>query len=76
MGLKVNPSMLSIASQRGLCTLVLRKFCEALALDFKRVVPIRSADSSAQEFSGDTDVNDIVWERFSAQQQADEIWAP
>ena len=30
-------------------------------------------DSSAQEFSQDTDVNGIVWERFSAQQQADEI---
>jgi hypothetical protein len=30
-------------------------------------------DSSAKEFSQDTDVNGIVWERFSAQQQADEI---
>ena len=30
-------------------------------------------DPSAQEFSQDTDVNGIVWERFSAQQQADEI---
>ena len=30
-------------------------------------------DSSAQEFSKDTDVNGIIWERFSAQQQADEI---
>ena len=30
-------------------------------------------DSSAQEFSQDVDVNGIVWERFSAQQQADEI---
>ena len=30
-------------------------------------------DSSAQEFSKDVDVNGIVWERFNAQQQADEI---
>jgi hypothetical protein len=30
-------------------------------------------DSSAQEFSQDTDVNGIIWERFSAKQQADEI---
>lgn len=30
-------------------------------------------DSSAPEFSQETDVNGIVWERFSAQQQADEI---
>jgi len=30
-------------------------------------------DPSAREFSQDTDVNGIVWERFSAQQQADEI---
>ena len=30
-------------------------------------------DPSAQEFSQDTDVNGIVWEHFSAQQQADEI---
>ena len=30
-------------------------------------------DSSASEFSQDTDVNGIVWERFNAQQQADEI---
>ena len=35
-------------------------------------------DSSAKEFSQDTDVNGIAWERFSAQQKADEIneiWA-
>lgn len=30
-------------------------------------------DPSATEFSQDTDVNGIVWERFNAQQQADEI---
>lgn len=30
-------------------------------------------DSSAKHFSKDTDVNGIVWERFSAQHQADEI---
>lgn len=30
-------------------------------------------DPSASTFSKDTDVNGIVWERFSAQQQADEI---
>ena len=30
-------------------------------------------DPSAAEFSQNTDVNGIVWERFSAQQQADEI---
>lgn len=30
-------------------------------------------DSSADESSQDTDVNGIVWERFSAQHQADEI---
>lgn len=30
-------------------------------------------DESASEFSQDTDVNGIAWERFSAQQQADEI---
>lgn len=30
-------------------------------------------DSSASEFSEDKDVNGITWERFSAQQQADEI---
>ena len=30
-------------------------------------------DPSATEFSQETDVNGIVWERFSAQQQADEI---
>jgi len=30
-------------------------------------------DSSAHEFSEDTDVNGIVWECFSAQQQANEI---
>lgn len=30
-------------------------------------------DPSATEFSQDTDVNGIVWERFSAQHQADEI---
>jgi len=30
-------------------------------------------DNSASEFTQDTDVNGIVWERFSAQQQADEI---
>lgn len=30
-------------------------------------------DATAQEFSKDSDVNGIVWERFTAQQQADEI---
>lgn len=30
-------------------------------------------DPSALEFTKDTDVNGIVWERFNAQQQADEI---
>lgn len=30
-------------------------------------------DSRAQKFSIDTDVNGIVWENFSAKQQADEI---
>ena len=30
-------------------------------------------DPSASEFSQDTDINGIVWERFNAQQQADEI---
>lgn len=30
-------------------------------------------DSTAPQFSQDTDVNGIVWERFSARQQADEI---
>jgi hypothetical protein len=30
-------------------------------------------DSTATEFSQDTDVNGIIWERFTAQQQADEI---
>ncbi|PZD72504.1 hypothetical protein C1752_03699 [Acaryochloris thomasi RCC1774] len=30
-------------------------------------------DASAPEFSEETDVNGIVWERFSAQHQADEI---
>jgi catechol 2,3-dioxygenase-like lactoylglutathione lyase family enzyme len=30
-------------------------------------------DPSAQEFSQDTDINGIIWERFSAKQQADEI---
>lgn len=30
-------------------------------------------DPAAKVFSQDTDVNGIVWERFSAQQQADEI---
>ena len=30
-------------------------------------------DPSASAFTRDTDVNGIVWERFSAQQQADEI---
>ena len=30
-------------------------------------------DAAAAEFTQDTDVNGIVWERFSAQQQADEI---
>jgi hypothetical protein len=30
-------------------------------------------DPTAQAFSQETDVNGIVWERFSAQQQADEI---
>jgi hypothetical protein len=30
-------------------------------------------DPDAESFSQDTDVNGIVWERFNAQQQADEI---
>lgn len=30
-------------------------------------------DTQASEFTKDTDVNGIVWERFNAQQQADEI---
>ena len=30
-------------------------------------------DSSASEFSEETDVNGIVWEKFTAQQQANEI---
>lgn len=30
-------------------------------------------DPSAPEFSKDTDVNGIVWERFNAQHQAEEI---
>ena len=30
-------------------------------------------DSEATEFSIDTDVNGILWERFNSQQQADEI---
>ncbi|NEP18566.1 MAG: hypothetical protein F6J97_16965 [Leptolyngbya sp. SIO4C1] len=30
-------------------------------------------DSTATEFTCDTDVNGIVWEQFSAEQQADEI---
>ncbi|MDX1475201.1 MAG: hypothetical protein R3309_13600 [Reinekea sp.] len=30
-------------------------------------------DPSASEFTQDTDVNGIVWERFTAQHQADEI---
>lgn len=30
-------------------------------------------DSTTTEFSQDTDVNGIVWEKFTAQQQADEI---
>ena len=30
-------------------------------------------DPAADEFTQDTDVNGIVWERFAAQQQADEI---
>ncbi|QFI37270.1 VOC family protein [Moritella marina ATCC 15381] len=30
-------------------------------------------DSTASQFSQTTDVNGIVWENFSAQQQADEI---
>ena len=30
-------------------------------------------DPSATEFSQDIDVNGIVWERFNAQHQADEI---
>jgi len=30
-------------------------------------------DSTAPQFSQTTDVNGIVWEKFSAQQQADEI---
>ncbi|WP_072620598.1 hypothetical protein [Spirulina major] len=32
-------------------------------------------DSTVDEFSSDVDVNGIVWERFSAAQQADEIHA-
>jgi hypothetical protein len=31
-------------------------------------------DSSAEAFSQNTDVNCIVWVRFTAKQQADEIW--
>ena len=30
-------------------------------------------DPTASEFSQSTDVNGVVWERFTAQQQADEI---
>jgi len=30
-------------------------------------------DPLASEFSSETDVNGVLWERFSAQQQADEI---
>jgi hypothetical protein len=30
-------------------------------------------DSSATEFTQDTDVNGVVWERFAAEHQADEI---
>ena len=30
-------------------------------------------DASAKSFSQDTDVTGIVWERFTVQQQADEI---
>lgn len=30
-------------------------------------------DESASDFSQDTDVNGIVWERFNTQHQADEI---
>ena len=30
-------------------------------------------DSSTTEFTSDTDVNGIVWEKFTDQQQADEI---
>lgn len=30
-------------------------------------------DDSASEFTQETDVNGITWERFTAQQQADEI---
>lgn len=30
-------------------------------------------DSDASEFSQDTDVNGIIWERFAAHHQADEI---
>lgn len=30
-------------------------------------------DADAPQFTSDTDVNGIVWEHFSAQQQADEI---
>ena len=30
-------------------------------------------DSNASEFSEETDVNGIVWEKFNAQQQANEI---
>lgn len=32
-------------------------------------------DSTAMEFAQDIDVNGIVWERFSAEQQAEEIRA-
>ncbi len=32
-------------------------------------------DSASEEFSVDTDVNGVVWENFSAEQQADEIEA-
>lgn len=32
-------------------------------------------DSKAGEFSTETDVNGIIWEHFSAQQQSDEIEA-
>ncbi len=30
-------------------------------------------DETASEFTNETDINGITWERFSAQQQADEI---
>lgn len=30
-------------------------------------------DSSAIEFTSETDVNGIIWEKFTAEQQADEI---